>query len=129
MDGDDPILGPADSLFLYTDTHYAVLRVAKDRKRFRGDQPTDAEAAEAFRAMAAAAGTYTLSGSKMTSNQELSRTPGAAPQTHEITFDGPDRLRGTFTMRDGRKIDWAMRRIASPGGAPEPAAALAQEAT
>ena len=77
--GDDPVLGPANSIHMFTSTHYAVLRVATARKKFAKPQPTDLEAADAFHTMAAAAGTYTISGSTITFNQELSRTPSARP--------------------------------------------------
>jgi hypothetical protein len=69
---------------VFTETHFCLFGVAQDRNPFEGDQPTEAEAAEAYRTMFGGGGTYTVSGSTLILNEEYDRIPG--PQ-HPIRFE------------------------------------------
>ena len=51
---------------IYTSLHYAVVMAPKDRRRAAGERATPDEALEAMRSCQALAGTYTVSGSRIT---------------------------------------------------------------
>ena len=73
-------------LEIYTETHYCNLQLRKDRKRFEGDEPSEAEQAQAYRSMGSGAGTYALSGSTLTRSEELNRNPNGSSITCEIIW-------------------------------------------
>ena len=51
---------------IYTSLHYAVVMAPKDRRRAAGERATPDEALEAMRSCQALAGTYTVTGSRIT---------------------------------------------------------------
>ena len=63
-------------ILVFTEKHHA--HVFEDQDRFcgfKGEQPTEAEEAEAYRTMRAGGGTWTISGNILTLNEEFSRIP------------------------------------------------------
>jgi hypothetical protein len=95
---------------IFTGMHYCSLLISNDRKRFQADQPTEAEAADAFHAMRAAAGTYAISGSTLTMRYEYDRPPlprPRQPQTYEFDIEGR-----TLTVLDPRTgAPWIFKKI------------------
>ena len=77
-------------LFVFTDKHYANVFEFKNRiTGFRGEQPTEAEEAEAYRTFRAGGGTYQISGSTLTLNAEYDRRPdGHRPLDLEFAVEG-----------------------------------------
>ena len=73
---------------VYSENHYGDAFTATNRKLFQGSEPTESEEAEAYRSMLAASGTYTISGSVVTRNEEFSRLPHGSPQQYEFNIDG-----------------------------------------
>lgn len=66
-----------NGLMIFTETHECHLFNRPNRQPFANPgEPTDAEAAEAFRTMGAGAGTYSIAGSTVTMNEEYDRIPG-----------------------------------------------------
>ena len=49
---------------VFTDTYFNITITAKDRLPFKAAEPTDAEAAEAYRTLSTAAGTYESRGQR-----------------------------------------------------------------
>ena len=92
---------------VFSESHYGDAFVYKDRKLFEGSQPTESEEAEAWRSMRAASGTYTISGSLLTRNEEFSRQPHGTPDPYEFSIDG-DLLTTTHTQSGAI---WYFRRI------------------
>ena len=85
---DNPLLGAwelvSDSnvgIRIYTGSHYAMLGAPKDRKRAAGNQATPDEALEALNSCPALAGTYTLSGSRITHTRLANSRPHLSGQT------------------------------------------------
>ena len=59
-----------------TESHYCHTFMQKGRKPFINEaEPTEAEQAEAYRTLIAGSGTYTVSGSTFTINEETNRNP------------------------------------------------------
>jgi len=68
---------PFNGLMIFTETHECHLFNHPNRQPFaKPGEPTDAEAAAAFRTMGAGAGTYSIAGSTVTMNEEYDRIPG-----------------------------------------------------
>ena len=65
---------------IYTGSHYAMLGAPKDRTRSAGNQATPDEALEAFNSCFALAGTYTLSGSRVTHTRLANTRPNLSGQ-------------------------------------------------
>ena len=60
---------------IYTGSHYTMLSAPKNRTRSAGDQATPDEALEALNSCPALAGTYVLSGSRITHVRESNTRP------------------------------------------------------
>ena len=74
-------------LVIFTETHHCHLNMAQNRKPFSNvNEPTQAEEAEAFRTLECGAGTYSVSGSRLTFNMELHRKPDAVGKPHQVEF-------------------------------------------
>ena len=71
---------------IYTGSHYAVLGVPKARKRSAGDQATPDEALEALNSCPALAGTYTLSGSRITHSRLANTRPNLSGQDLVVDY-------------------------------------------
>ena len=94
---DDPIVGAwelvSDSrvgVAIYTGSHYAVVMAPKDRQRTSGERATPDEALEAIRSCQALAGTYTVSGSRITHVRIANTRPELSGHTNvtDYTIDG-----------------------------------------
>jgi len=66
---------------IYTGLHYAVLSMPKNRKRAAGNQATPDEALEALNTCPVLAGTYTLSGSRITLTRLANSRPHLSGRT------------------------------------------------
>ena len=66
---------------IYTGLHYAVLSMPKNRKRAAGNQATPDEALAALDSCPALAGTYTLSGSRITHTRLANSRPHLSGRT------------------------------------------------
>lgn len=51
---------------VFTETHFSMVVMPKNRQRSEGSEPTPEEAMAAYRGVRALAGTYTISGSRAT---------------------------------------------------------------
>ena len=94
---DDSIVGAwelvSDSrvaIAIFTDSHYAFVGAPKDRRRSAGNQATPDEALEALNACPALAGTYTVSGSRITQIRVANTRPNLSgrPAVVDYTIDG-----------------------------------------
>ena len=95
-------------LQIFTEAHYCILEVRKDRKSFKGDQPSEAEQAEAYRSMGAGGGTYTLSGSTLALSENLNRDPIGTSKVCEIIWIDDDSLKFNWGVQSE---EYAYRRI------------------
>ena len=79
-----------NGIAVFTDTHYNITWGAKDRAKFKVDEPTDAEAAEAYRTLSTAAGTYEVSGTTLILHRTVNRNPNwTGKDAHwEVSIDG-----------------------------------------
>lgn len=86
-------------MLVFTEIHYAAIFERTDRLRgFKGERPTQAEEAEAYRTLGGGGGTYTISGNVLTRNEELDRLPtGHKPVSTEFAIEGD-----TLTLRNPR---------------------------
>lgn len=78
-------------LWVLTDTHYSHAFMQTGRTNFQDEaNATDAEAAEAYKTMFAAAGTYTFEGNRLTASEDMNRVPNGAgrPGSWEISLEG-----------------------------------------
>jgi len=66
---------------IYTGSHYAVLSMPMNRKRAAGNQATPDEALAALDSCPALAGTYTLSGSRITHTRLANSRPHLSGRT------------------------------------------------
>ncbi|MCK5483816.1 MAG: lipocalin-like domain-containing protein [Gemmatimonadetes bacterium] len=89
------------NMVIYSDGHWASVRISGDG--WREDLPedaTDEQLLEAWRPLRAAAGSYTVSGSTITSTTTISKSPNAMnakrANTSEFKLDG-DKLVRVFT--------------------------------
>jgi len=94
---DDSIVGAwelvSDSrvaIAIFTGSHYAFVGAPKDRRRSAGNQATPDEALEALNACPALAGTYTVSGSRITQIRVANTRPNLSgrPSVVDYTIDG-----------------------------------------
>ncbi len=79
-----------NGLAIFTDTHFNVTWTAKNRAKFKTDEPTDEEAAEAFRTLSTAAGTYEISGETLIFHRYVNRHPNwtGVDAPSEFAVDG-----------------------------------------
>lgn len=90
------------NMVIYSDGHWASVRIAGDgwREDLPEDDATDEQLLEAWRPLRAAAGSYTVSGSTLTSTTAISKSPNAMnakrANTSEFKLDG-DKLVRVFT--------------------------------
>jgi len=77
-------------VLIYTGSHYAAVMAPKDRQRSSGEQATPDEALEALLSCPALAGTYTLSGSRITQVRESNTRPELSKLSavFDYTIDG-----------------------------------------
>ena len=94
---DDSIVGAwelvSDSrvaIAIFTGSHYAFVGAPKDRRRSAGDHATPDEALEALNACPALAGTYTVSGPRITQIRVANTRPNLSgrPAVVDYTIDG-----------------------------------------
>ncbi len=80
----------SDGLAVFTDTHFNVTWTAKNRKKFKGDEPTDEEAVKAYHTLSTAAGTYETSGTTLVFHRFVNRNPNwtGMDADSEFTVDG-----------------------------------------
>jgi hypothetical protein len=80
----------SNGIALFTDTYFNVTWAAKNREKFEADEPTDEEAAAAYRTLNTAAGTYEISGENFIFHRLVNRNPnwtGVDDHT-KIVIDG-----------------------------------------
>jgi len=104
MVSDSGILGFDSSpigIGVFTDAYYSVVVTEKNRKRFESDEPTDVEAAEAYRTINASAGPYEISGSTIIFHRVANRNPNlTGMNVHwQFTIDGDRLTTGPLTWR------------------------------
>jgi len=77
-------------VLIYTGSHYAAVMAPKGRQRSSGAQATPDEALEALNSCPALAGTYTLSGSRITQVRESNTRPDRSKfsAVFDYTIDG-----------------------------------------
>jgi len=78
------LLDDQEGFCIYTETHVFWILVNKGRKPFQGDQPTEAEKAEAFTESFADACTYTFTGP---SRVAIHRLYSTHPHYPDFTFE------------------------------------------
>ena len=78
------------AIAIFTGSHYAFVGAPKDRRRSAGNQATPDEALEALNACPALAGTYTVSGSRITQIRVANTRPNLSgrPAVVDYTIDG-----------------------------------------
>ena len=74
-----------DGIALFSDTYYSIVITTKNRATFKTAEPTEAEAAEAYRTLTTAAGTYHLSGTTLVCQRTVNRNPNWTGQ--DVSFD------------------------------------------
>ena len=104
---------------IYTGSHYAMLGAPKDRRRSAGDQATPDEALEALNSCPALAGTYTLSGSRITHTRLANTRPNLSGQALVVdhTIHG-DNMTATAVSGSGGGTPGSsatLRRVGSGG--------------
>jgi len=82
-----------NGIAVFTDTYYNITWVPNNRAKFEVDEPTDAEAVVAYRALATAAGTYDITGTTVVLHRVVNLNPNwTGKDVHwEYSIDG-DRL-------------------------------------
>ena len=92
----------SEGFLILTETHCSMTFNPKNRKRFQGSEPTEEEAAEAYRTLGASAGTYTVSGSTAILREIVCRVPNHVGGDLKIEFaiEG-DRMTAVITQPDG----------------------------
>ena len=77
-------------VLIYTGSRYAAVMAPKDRQRSSGERATPDEALEAIRSCQALAGTYTVSGSRLTHVRIANTRPELSGHTNvtDYTIDG-----------------------------------------
>ena len=98
-----------EGVLVFSDSHYSMVWQEKNRKPYPVDSPTDADELEAYRTHQSQAGTYQVSGSKMTVGREISRHPGRSgnPSEIELTIEG-----NTINMRNPGSSELIWKRSA-----------------
>jgi hypothetical protein len=101
-----------EGLCIHTETHVFWILVNKARKPFQGEQPTDAEKAQAFTDAWADACTYTFTGpSRVAFRRVFSTHPNAPDFTFEYEIEG-DLCRFWILGPDGSKgAMWKSKRV------------------
>ena len=101
-----------EGLCIYTETQVFWILVNKGRKPFQGDQPTEAEKAQAFTDSWADACTYTFTGpSRVAIHRVFATNPNAPDFTFEYEIDG-DLCKFWVLGPDGsRGPMWKSRRL------------------
>ena len=92
-------------LLLFTETHQLGLMVTKDRKPYKGDNPTETEELAAFRTLLTSGGTYSVSGSTLTLNQEYCKNEGEGTIYFAIAIEG-DMLTISIDA-----VKWALKKV------------------
>ena len=81
-------------IHIYTETHYSVVMMSKDRQRIA--EPTTDDILESYQDVAALAGTYTVSGSKIT----LHRIANTRAEAIGVDIEGEFTIEGDkLTLR------------------------------
>lgn len=85
-------------LAVLTDTHFNMTWAEKNRQPFaEAENPSDAEAARAFRSLQSAAGTYEISGAKIIFHRQVNRNPNWTGVDAAVAFE----FNGdTWTLKD-----------------------------
>lgn len=93
--------GDEVGLAIFTSTHFCMMATAKERTAFASEEPTDAEAAEAFRTLQAAGGTYEVEDGAIVFHRLVNRHPNLAGRDYRWTYelDGDRLVLGTRTWR------------------------------
>ena len=104
---------------IYTGSHYAAVMAPKDRQRSSGE-PTPDEALEALLSCPALAGTYTLSGSRITQVRESNTRPELSNQSavFDYTIDGDTMTQTVVSGTGGAAASGSsltFRRVGSSG--------------
>ena len=95
---------------VYTESHFSHTLVEKNRKRFQGGEPTETEEAEAYRTMRAGSGTYTISGSVVTLDQQAPRNPNGSTEVIEFNIEG-DQLTLEVVEGVGQGVVLQLRKV------------------
>ncbi len=79
-----------DGLIVATNTHASAIIMDKGRRRFQQDEPTDAEAAEAYRSFITQAGPYTMADGSLIHHRTYTRNPNGmgSDEVFEYHRDG-----------------------------------------
>ena len=64
-----------DGIAVFSDTYYSIVMAEKNRAKFKADKPTEAEAAEAYRTLSTAAGSYEIVGTTLVFHRVVNRNP------------------------------------------------------
>jgi hypothetical protein len=97
---------PQPSVYLFTRTHYGILRVAgaEPRALFKAPRPTDEEKIAAYDTFVATSGTYELSGTTLTLRPIVAKNPNlmaGGSETFQLRLEG-DTLWLTLKSTDVR---------------------------
>jgi len=96
-------------LVIFTETHVVELIMAKNRELFKNEnEPTEAEEAAAFRTLNGSAGTYSISGSIITADREISRIPNQAGKRVQYEFSIEDDI---LTTKSRSGDTYVFRRV------------------
>lgn len=80
-------------LVIFTETHVVELIMARNRELFKNEnEPSEAEEAAAFRTLNGSAGTYSISGSVITAEREITRVPNQAGKQVQYEFSIEDNM-------------------------------------
>jgi hypothetical protein len=82
-----------DGMLIFSDSYFSVVISEKNRAKFKGENPTEAEAAESYGTLTAVSGPYKLVGTTLVFSRIANKNPNVAGMdtSFEITLDG-DRL-------------------------------------
>ena len=98
-----------NGIAVFTDTYFSIVMADKNRKRFAANEPTDTEAAEAYRTLSTAAGTYEISRSIIVFHRIANRNPNwtGVDVSLDFSMDGD---RATMTSPSGATV-WVWRKV------------------
>lgn len=74
------------TLALFTESHFSIVGMDKNRKGFKGEQPTRDEIIEAYDTSRSLAGTYTISGNRVTFKRIVNQRPDLSSRETEWEF-------------------------------------------
>ena len=97
-----------NGIAVFTDSYFSIVMAEKNRKRFATEVPTDSEAAEAYRTLSTAAGTYDLAGSTITFHRLANRNPNWTGV--DISFDFSIEGQQATMKNDEGDIVWVWRK-------------------